>query len=156
MSWIDEEFKAERRSASGELTKQERESHRAKLIEAKGRELWDMLRKECRKLVQEYKAKCGDDLRCTVRFDESDPDSLYVQMENIPERPRASVRLRLNGYQIHVQHITWLADPSSIQKVDSYFAFECDGLGVSLSSAGTAISLPAAGERILKPVLFSK
>jgi hypothetical protein len=155
MTWIDDELNAERRSAGAESAKNERELHRAKLTEAKGRELWDMLRNECRERVLEYERKCGNDLRCKVRFDDSDPDSLYIQMEHIVERTRALVRLELTHYQVRVQHITWSGDSTPPRKDDSYFAFECDGLEVSLSSAGSRISVPDAAKCILRPVLFS-
>jgi hypothetical protein len=115
-----------------------------------------MLKNECRQRVQEYEAKCGSDLRCNVRFDDADPDNLYVQMEHIPERTRASVRLLLTGYQIRVQHITWPVDSTDPHRADSYFAFECNGLEVSLSSAGAPLTIPGAARRILKPVLFQQ
>ena len=154
MSWIDDEINADKKRNEEAAAKQERELHRAKLIEAKGRELWDALRNVCRELTQEYERKCGVAPHCKVRFDDSDPDSFFVQMEHVSERPRALARLRLRNYQIEIEHIYWRGG-SDPQKTKLHFAFDCDGLDVMLSCAGERIAIPSAAERILKPVLSS-
>jgi len=152
MSWIDEEFEAERTRAVNAQQQREIELHRAKLIQAKGRELWDVLKAECRGRVEEYNAKCEDTARGVLMEDVS-ADRFGVRRAQPTGTTRAEAMLQLDGYRIEIRHIT--PEGMNYSKSESYLTFDCDGTDVFLKSAGVRVTANSAARQILKPVLFS-
>jgi len=153
MSWIDEEFEAERNRTVNAHWQREIELHRAKLITAKGRELWDILKAECRARVDEFNAKAPGAAR-KVLIDVLSADRFGVRREQKGEgSTRAEAMLQLDGYQIEIRHIA----PAGLNysKAESYLTFDCDGTDVFLKSAGARVTAESAGRQVLEPVLFS-
>src|SRR5580700_1930256 len=105
MSWIDDEEAKRQRSALEKQEKDARELHRANLLSAKGREIWDALREQCREQVREYEVKCGEEPRCRVRFDDATPEVRFLISLEYVNATRAVVTLEFDGYKIEVEHI---------------------------------------------------
>lgn len=155
MSWIDDEFEAARRLAEKASTDEQRELHRAKLIDSKAIELWDALKLECQARVEEYVAKCGSGSECKVSLEDIPQAKRFIVRFEHVRRARAEVVLQLEGYKIEVKHITPTDNfPMESHASPWFFTFDCDGLRVELKSGGAIVGIPGAAQKILKPVLF--
>lgn len=153
MSWIDDELEKRRLNADDEAQDRERELHRAKLIDAKAPDLWELLKLKCREGVDEFRRKAGDRSRYIVAYEDRGPESFDIVRTN-GATAGAKVNLRLRGYRIDVVHKSPVANSMEYRNKPSHFTFECDGIGVSLSSLGAVTSIPDAAKKILRPVLF--
>lgn len=155
MSWIDDEFEKLRRSSEKASEAEQRELHRARLIDSKAIELWDILKSECQARVNEFVAKCGSGPECSVVFEDIPVANRFLVRYEQAQRTRAEVILQLAGYKIEVKHITPTANfPLETHASPWFLTFDCDGLEVVLKSGGTKTSVPEVVIRILKPVLF--
>jgi hypothetical protein len=157
MSWIDEEFGAERQRDDANEQDRDRELHRAKLLDAKGEELWEALKTECSAKVDEYVAKCGDKPQCQVVFENVAVHQFVVRRTQV-RAPHAEVELQLKGYKIKIKHSTPPAVGSAFERevTVSFLILDCDGLEVVLKSGGSPITVAKAAKDVLRPVLFAQ
>ncbi len=153
-SWIDGEFEKERQRASRAEENKERELHRMRLLESKGRELWDMLKAECESAVKKYNAGPAVEPSTAVTFEDISISDRFIIRREYARGTSADVILRLLHYQIEVTHR--IPSKSDIETpVRWYFTIGCDGIDEAyLKSHGDRISLEKAAYDILKPVLF--